>query len=320
MKQKNEEPLDMTRGQYRRQYAGYVRGRRINAVSLMAEAWFWRINVIFDDFGNGDADPVLLHAATVGRRAGVSPEDVSKWVDELVGKELLARYSVNGDDYLHIVGFTDLQPGGKNGKRVHRFPASPWDIGGNGPDIAAGDVAGERLDDSPGESGGIQVNPEMAGQSKPHHYKDKDKDNHQDKDNEKPAAQASGEPRSATSPAAGRSSASPMVLEFETVGGRKNKANTWALTEAYVAEMGGAFPGVDVVAECRKALGWTRAKPANRKTADGMREFLWKWMTRAQNDSARNNGAQRRGGPAVTGAVVSRPNVVDRARQLLEAR
>jgi hypothetical protein len=116
---------DMTRGTYRRIYGGYITGRRINAVSLHAEAWFWRINAIADDFGNTLADLTLLRNATVGRRGDVTVQDVEGWVEELIDARLITLYEVEDEQYLHVNDFTERQPAGKNGKRVQRHPKPP---------------------------------------------------------------------------------------------------------------------------------------------------------------------------------------------------
>ncbi len=42
----------------------------------------------------------------------------------------------------------------------------------------------------------------------------------------------------------------------------------------------GMYPGVDVLAECRKAYAWIDAAQ-NRKTARGMSAFLVRWLNKA---------------------------------------
>jgi hypothetical protein len=114
---------DLTKGVYRRLYSGFIKGQRINKLSLQAEAWFWRVMATADDFGNADADPGLCFAATVGRRVGITLEDVAGWLVELGESGLIQMYAdESGDKYLHINGFEELQPAGRNGKRVCRFP------------------------------------------------------------------------------------------------------------------------------------------------------------------------------------------------------
>lgn len=136
--------LDLQRGTYRRIYSGMIWGKRINSVSLQAEAWFWRLNVIADDFGNLPGDVFRVLKETSGRR-DVSSKAVQEWIDELVHARLLVAYEAEGESYLHIVGFGSLQPAGKNGRRARRHPASPLDAAESG-DSESG----------PGESGGFR--------------------------------------------------------------------------------------------------------------------------------------------------------------------
>lgn len=91
------------------------------------------------------------------------------------------------------------------------------------------------------------------------------------------------------------------LVTFECVGGKKSTDRTWSLTAAHAAELGAAFPGVDVRAEAMKAVAWTQAAPTNRKTAGGMKAFLFRWMTRCQDRGGAspnrfgNSGANRNG-------------------------
>jgi hypothetical protein len=78
------------------------------------------------------------------------------------------------------------------------------------------------------------------------------------------------------------------VLTFPTDGNPRE----WDLTEAKVKEFREAFPSLDVVAECRKALAWVQANPTKRKTPRGMPGCLFRWWSRVQD----------RGGMATTAA------------------
>lgn len=142
-----ETVTDLTKGVYRRLYSGFTKGQRINRLSLQAEAWFWRILATVDDFGNGDADPELCRDATVGRRRGVTAKQISLWLREMKDAGLINFYTVKGEPFLHVVGFEATQPAGKNGRRIRRF-------------------------EPPGESGGIQENPDVVSAS----YSDNDND------------------------------------------------------------------------------------------------------------------------------------------------
>jgi hypothetical protein len=68
------------------------------------------------------------------------------------------------------------------------------------------------------------------------------------------------------------------VLAFPCDGSTR----TWTLTDAQVQAWSEAYPSLDVLAECRKALVWVQAN--RRKTARGMPAFLVGWLNRATND------------------------------------
>lgn len=70
----------------------------------------------------------------------------------------------------------------------------------------------------------------------------------------------------------------PAFLTYPVVG---PKGHSWLLSDAQVSEWAALFPGLDVSAECRKALAWLQANPLKRKTANGMPRFLAAWLTRA---------------------------------------
>lgn len=110
---------DLSKGIYRRIYAGFIRGRRINSISLEAEAWFWRLNAIADDYGNLEAESEHLWAMTKGKRS-VEVADVERMVSEMAAAGLIQTYSAGGERFIHIVGFEEMQPAGRNGKRVKR--------------------------------------------------------------------------------------------------------------------------------------------------------------------------------------------------------
>src|SRR5688572_4531929 len=118
----DESVTDLTRGVYRRLYSGYIRGQRINKLSLSAEAWFWRLTVSADDFGNGEADPELCRLATAGRRKKVTAAQIEKWLEEMRTVGLLEFYEVKGERYYHLLNFEEWQPSARNGKRYKRYP------------------------------------------------------------------------------------------------------------------------------------------------------------------------------------------------------
>lgn len=77
--------------------------------------------------------------------------------------------------------------------------------------------------------------------------------------------------------------AEPPILSFPVVGDKQVKE--WHLTASKLAEYRESFPGVDPLAECRKARQWCIDHPTKRKTFGGMPGFLSRWLTKAQDSS-----------------------------------
>ncbi len=94
-------------------------------------------------------------------------------------------------------------------------------------------------------------------------------------------------PASAGSSASENQTAEPAVLVFPTVG---RGPREWALTQAFLDELAGLYPNVNVLAECQKALLKIRNKAVTAKTARGMPKFLYSWMDRTQNSSRAGGG------------------------------
>lgn len=131
---------------------------------------------------------------------------------------------------------------------------------------------------NPGESKGIPC------------YQNQDQDHNQNHDQDQNKA-------SATPADAGETAA--IFLTFPTIAGKNNKNRQWDLREQDVKSLIETFVGVDVRAECRKALRWVESNPVNKKTATGMQSFLFRWMARVQNQGtsygrSNRNGAARK--------------------------
>lgn len=61
----------------------------------------------------------------------------------------------------------------------------------------------------------------------------------------------------------------------------QGKRTVWHLTASQVADWQAAYPGLDIVAECRKALAWLKANPQKKRTHGGMPKYLVNWLNRA---------------------------------------
>jgi hypothetical protein len=79
----------------------------------------------------------------------------------------------------------------------------------------------------------------------------------------------------------------PPVLQFP-VNRRKGQPELWDLEQDYFDELLSTFSGLDVLAECKKALLWLAANPNRKKTARGMKTFLFGWMSRCGNRGGSN--------------------------------
>ena len=91
------------------------------------------------------------------------------------------------------------------------------------------------------------------------------------------------EERTRTESAEPQDGSSLPVLTFQTIG---TKGRRWDLSQQQVNLWVAAYPGLDVMAECRKALAWVQANLSRRKTAKGMPRYLVNWLNRA-TDSGR---------------------------------
>ena len=79
------------------------------------------------------------------------------------------------------------------------------------------------------------------------------------------------------------SDSEPPILIIKATGKKE-----WNLTATKMSEWSESYPGVDVLAECKKARQWTIDNPTKNKTANGMPAFLSRWLSRAQ-DSGKSN-------------------------------
>ena len=107
-------------------------------------------------------------------------------------------------------------------------------------------------------------------------------------------------PQTAASEPAAANQTEPPIMVFPCVG---KGPTEWPLTASKLAEYGETYPGVDALAECRKALQWCRENPSKRKTFGGVGKFLNAWLSREQ-DRGRTNitgGVSRGGGSTPPG-------------------
>jgi hypothetical protein len=95
---------------------------------------------------------------------------------------------------------------------------------------------------------------------------------------------------------------SPLRVEPFLTFPTQGKPDFWVLTVNQVQEWVPLYDGLDLFAECRKALAWVDANPGRKKTSKGMKNFLVTWFARsvdrraAERRNEPRGSADRRGG------------------------
>jgi hypothetical protein len=91
---------------------------RINALSEAAELFYRKLQLLVDDFGRYEAEPILLRAMLYGLRPERTVEDVKQFLAELTASDrpLIILYEVRGKQYLEIQDFGQRT-------RTSKFPA-----------------------------------------------------------------------------------------------------------------------------------------------------------------------------------------------------
>lgn len=106
-----------------------------------------------------------------------------------------------------------------------------------------------------------------------------------------------------------------VALRFPVVGGEQSE---WALTADMVAEWQATYTGLDVMAQCRRALTWVKANPGNRKTASGMPRFLVNWLARETNSGRGREPPGRSSGDRARQAMDSLRVALEQERALTD--
>jgi len=108
----------------------YPNSKKINAVGFEAETLYCRLLTGSDDGANYDGDPTLIMCKLFAERKKnrqVSERKITKWLQELTKVELISRYQVNSNDYIHIINCKKFKR--SDVKEDIRFPAcSPENV------------------------------------------------------------------------------------------------------------------------------------------------------------------------------------------------
>jgi hypothetical protein len=254
------------------------------------EVFYRRLMSVVDDFGRFDGRASVLRAKLYPLQVErVREADISRWIAACVKAGLIVLYATNG------AGCSRLLPAGEKAGQTlsgderpylffrklgkprateSKFPAPPSDCGRLQP-FGHDDACAQMNAD---ESSCAQVKTVA-----PYSY------SVSDSITDAGAGAGSGRSGEPAPPA------SPPVLTFPTVG---DGPKTWPLTAEQLDRWRGLYPGTDVLAECRKALGWCEANPKKLKTAGGMAKFLVNWLNNAANSGKPQSPGTQRPPPA----------------------
>ena len=98
---------------------------------MEAEAFFWRLYVIADDYGNFEVEPKTLVAKAGGLRK-LKQVDIQAWIKEMEVAGLIKLYQNGKKSYGHFLSFSEFQvpsgPAQSPDFGMQRYcPESPWD-------------------------------------------------------------------------------------------------------------------------------------------------------------------------------------------------
>jgi len=232
----------------------------------------WRLYVstwlVADDYGNFRASPLLVHGVIFWAHAGV---DVARMLRELGDAGLLVFYTVRGQRYAHITGWSKHQKVDHPGKPLCPGPDQGDTGEGSGGDGGPTDSGGTRSTDSRESREPLARESRLTGTG----TRTKERTTERGEDTSFSGAAGKTPPTPADEPRA--------LLTFPTVRGSERGPTEWHYTEALEGELRGCFPTLDVRSAVRASLAWIMANESNRKTARGMRRFVTNWLQRAQN-------------------------------------
>lgn len=98
--------------------------KKVNKLDDVAALIYTWIQPHTDDYGYMDGDADSIKAIVVPRRS-YSDETIEKALCDMVENNLITRYKVDGDQYIHVVGFDDHQTFRSDRPRRSEYPMPP---------------------------------------------------------------------------------------------------------------------------------------------------------------------------------------------------
>lgn len=235
---------------------GILDSEAVNSLTPPEEVFYRRLMSVVDDFGRFDGRPSVLRSRLYPLKIDdVREADISRWIAAAVKAGLIALYSHDSKPYI-LFGKLGSPRNAKS-----KFPDPPPDV------QRAIENSCFQLKTDANDCTQLKTSVPGSGSGSG-------------------TGSGTGKDRCSEPPLAASeqavSSHDPPLMTFPTVG---KDAAPWPLTRAQVDSWHQAFPGVAVLAECRKALAWCEANPAKQKTPRGMPKFLFGWLERSQNSA-----------------------------------
>lgn len=110
------------------------RSEKLNTVSFGAEMLWTRLLTNLDDNGNYDRDALVVYAACLRFKAGVTIEQVECWLKELIDVRsdgelgLISEYESKGRKYIHLTDFHLSQHLRDDKIRTIEYPVHPEEL------------------------------------------------------------------------------------------------------------------------------------------------------------------------------------------------
>lgn len=96
--------------------------KAIQKLTWQEEVLFTRLIMKVDDYGNFDADPLIVKSLCFPRKDGLRVSDIESWLNKLKAASLIRFYQSNGDTFLHIRNFRQRLDRAKR-----KYPTEPTD-------------------------------------------------------------------------------------------------------------------------------------------------------------------------------------------------
>ena len=227
---------------------GIITSDRVNALDWESEVFYRRLMSKVDDYGRFDARTAVLRAELYPLCLDrMRDSNVQRCLGQCAAAGLVRLYDIRGKQYLELLDFRQQLRA-----KVSKWPEPPQtaSCAADATQMRSTCVASAHL---VGVGVGVERREARGAVG------------------DEGAVDSCSEPQAAAEP--------DPVLTFPC----KGEDRQWTLNRGKVAEWEDAFPDMDVAAECRKALQWTRDNPTKRKTSRGMLKFLSGWLSRAND-------------------------------------